>query len=261
MGRALPGSYGRFVGSIHEGQAEVRSLLRRRNGRDARVFLGLAQGPMPPLAGQPGSLGGSPMLHKLRSRAANQDGFTLIELLVVILIIGILAAIALPTFLGQRSKGQDASSKSDARNLVSQVESCYATEQTYVNCDSNRSSAVAVPSPPVSTTAPARVRSRFSAAVPLRRRTRTRSSVTRSLATTSRLPRPPAGAITRSVHHHQQGRLPGVRQLVVGFLTTPGSFVRGGPPGPPRRMRERSSNGRLAALMHSSGRSISTLPA
>ncbi len=50
----------------------------------------------------------------------------------VILIIGILAAIALPAFLGQRQKGQDASAKSDARNLVSHVESFYANEQTYV---------------------------------------------------------------------------------------------------------------------------------
>jgi type IV pilus assembly protein PilA len=57
----------------------------------------------------------------------NEEGFTLIELLVVIIIIGILAAIAIPVFLNQRKKGYDAQAKSDIRNSVTAMET-YLTD-------------------------------------------------------------------------------------------------------------------------------------
>ena len=71
------------------------------------------------------------MLHKLRARAQDEKGFTLIELLVVILIIGILAAIALPAFLNQRGKAQDTEAKTEARTMQTAMETLYTDEQDY----------------------------------------------------------------------------------------------------------------------------------
>jgi type IV pilus assembly protein PilA len=67
------------------------------------------------------------MLHKLRRRIQDEKGFTLIELLVVILIIGILAAIAIPAFLNQRGKAYDSTAKSQVRTMQTAMET-YATD-------------------------------------------------------------------------------------------------------------------------------------
>src|SRR3712207_6013818 len=84
----------------------------------------------PPLLG-----GGPTVLNRLRNRLNGEEGFTLIELLVVILIIGILAAIAIPSFLNQKGKGVDASAKSDARAAATAMETYYTDRGNYSGAD------------------------------------------------------------------------------------------------------------------------------
>ena len=72
------------------------------------------------------------MIARVRKSMDEKDkGFTLIELLVVIIIIGILAAIAIPVFLNQRKKAVDASLKSDLRTVANNLETVYTDYQAY----------------------------------------------------------------------------------------------------------------------------------
>ncbi len=79
------------------------------------------------------------MLSLTRKRMRGEKGFTLIELLVVIIIIAILAAIAIPTFLGQRQKAQDAAAKSLVRNAMTAIEASYVDNQTFLPRNDDRS--------------------------------------------------------------------------------------------------------------------------
>ncbi len=86
------------------------------------------------------------MLARIRkSIEENDEGFTLIELLVVIIIIGILAAIAIPVFLNQRKKGYQASMKSDLRTMATEEETYFTDFQTYVAVPASTGTAVVGP--------------------------------------------------------------------------------------------------------------------
>lgn len=74
------------------------------------------------------------MFKAIRSRLAREDkGFTLIELMVVVLIIAILIAIAIPTFLGARTKAQDRASQADLRQSLLTAKSYYTDQESFLD--------------------------------------------------------------------------------------------------------------------------------
>ena len=78
------------------------------------------------------------MLATLRKRYEREDeGFTLIELMVVVLIIAILFAIAIPTFLGARERANDRAAQSSLRNALTAAKTIYTDQQTYASADEN----------------------------------------------------------------------------------------------------------------------------
>ncbi|MBW3602565.1 MAG: prepilin-type N-terminal cleavage/methylation domain-containing protein [Actinobacteria bacterium] len=74
-----------------------------------------------------------------KPESARQEGFTLIELLIVVIIIGVLAAIAIPAFLNQREGAQETAVRSDLRNVAVDAELFFAAHRTYSGFQSDAS--------------------------------------------------------------------------------------------------------------------------
>ncbi len=81
-------------------------------------------------------------MDRLRRRLASSEGFTLIELLVVIVIIGILLAIAIPSYLGFRTQAQDTAGKANVREAVPSAESYFASNGTYLGMSTTNLKAI-----------------------------------------------------------------------------------------------------------------------